>query len=290
MTQQPLFLHYDRAALDREYDNRAKVADFAGYLRHYETASRAVRDGGRWRVRLDIAYDQQHAPGQTLDVFRPQGSALPVNVFIHGGYWKSLSKNDFSFVANGLCGAGAVCVVIDYALIPAVDMDTLVSQCRAALAWVWRNAAALGADRDRLYVSGHSAGGHLTAMMLATDWPALAADLPVELIRGACGISGLYDLEPIRLCFLNDELGLEPAAAQRNSPSLLQRHGAAPLLLPLGGLEGPEYLRQSRVLADAWHNTEVRVFEDENHFSIIAELDRQDSRLSEALGEQMRNG
>jgi arylformamidase len=107
-------------------------------------------------------------------------------------------------------------VVINYALIPTVDMDELVRQCRASIAWVWRHADSFNGDPGRLFVSGHSAGGHLVAMLMATDWPAFGA--PADVLKGGCGISGLYDLEPIRLCYRNDVLALTPEAARRNSP------------------------------------------------------------------------
>ena len=117
---------------------------------------------------------------------------------MHGGYWRSLDKQHFSFVARGLQPAGVLVAVINYALIPTVDMDELVRQVRASVAWLHRNVAALGGDPDNITVSGHSAGGHLTAMLLSTDWPAFAG-LPADLVKAGCGISGLYDLEPIRL-------------------------------------------------------------------------------------------
>jgi arylformamidase len=284
-----VFRHYDQAALDREYDNRGKVADFADYMERYKAASAALWDSPD--CRLDVAF----GPGadETLDIF-PAGDNAPIHIFIHGGYWKMLSKNEFSYVANAFVPKGVTTVVINYGLIPAVSMDELVRQCRAAVAWTWRHAASFGGDPGHIYVSGHSAGGHLTAMLMATDWPSFEQGLPADLVKGGCGISGLYDLEPIRLCFLNDDLKLTPQEAARNSPVRLSRHYPAPLLLPVGALEGPEYLRQSNDLATAWDDQgsapQVLVMADMNHFSIVEQLNRPDSELALAIHRQMGTG
>lgn len=285
-----VFLDYDRESLDREYNNRAKVADAEEYLARYSQTSEATRQtlGGR----LNVAYGSSAA--ELLDVFSTPHDGAPVQVFFHGGYWKALSKDDFSFVANSFVSAGAVTVVIEYALIPSVDMDELIRQCRASLGWVWRNAADIGGDPDRIFVSGHSAGGHIAAMMMATDWPAFDNALPVDLVKGACGISGLYDLEPVRLCYLNDELKLDQATVTRNSPARLARHAKGPLLLAVGGLEGPEYLRQTNGLAQAWRAQgsapEIMVMAGIQHFSIVEQLNDTTSELSREIQRQMGFG
>lgn len=284
-----IFRGYDRAALDREYNNRGKVTDFADYLARYARESEATRR--QLAGRLDMAYGP--TPTETLDIFPAAGPGpAPINVFIHGGYWMALDKRDFSFVARGLQPAGATVVVINYALVPSVDMDELVRQCRAAVAWIHRNARSFGGDPGRIYVSGHSAGGHLTAMCLATDWVSLGA--PPDVVKGGCGISGLYDLEPIRLCYLNDTLKLDHQTACRNSPVGLRPTGRAPLLLPVGGLEGPEYHRQSEELAAAWrkHGTQCEVMDMPGiqHFSIVSQLEVPTSELSRAIHRQMGLG
>jgi len=202
----------------------------------------------------------------------------------------ALDKADFSFVAHAFQPAGAAVVVINYALMPAVAMDELVRQCRASVAWVYRNAPSFGGDPHRIFVSGHSAGGHLVAMLLATDWPAFAG-LPADVVKGGAGISGLYDLEPIRLCYLNDTLQLGPDAARRNSPVHLLPGSRAPLLLPVGGLEGPEYHRQSEDLAAAWRARgvpcEVMDLAGIQHFSIVSQLEDPTSDLGRAILRQM---
>ena len=284
---EPIFREYDRKGLDREYDNRAKVADSERHLAWYTSesaAARAVLPG-----RLDVPYGPSTA--ETLDVFPAVGpEPAPVQVFIHGGYWRALDKSDFSFVARAF-HLDAVVVVINYALIPAVDMDELVRQCRAAVAWVHRNARMFGGDPERIYVSGHSAGGHLVAMVMATDWRAVAG-LPGDLVKGGSAVSGLYDLEPIRLCYLNDTLKLGPDEARRNSPVELAPGRAGPLLLAVGGLEGPEYHRQTDDLARAWRargvTCTVMDMPGLDHFSIIAQLNDRASKLSRAIRGQMR--
>ncbi|HEU5322155.1 MAG TPA: alpha/beta hydrolase fold domain-containing protein, partial [Methylomirabilota bacterium] len=136
-----VFLGYDREALDREYDNRRKVAGAADYLARY--AKDSARARGELPCRLDVPYGA-HA-GETLDVFPAAAPGAPVHVFVHGGYWQWLDKADFSFVARAFVPDAAV-VVVDYALIPAVDMDEQVRQCRAAVAWVHRHAASFNGD------------------------------------------------------------------------------------------------------------------------------------------------
>src|SRR5881409_1765600 len=267
---QVVFRDYDRAALDREYDNRAKVKDAPEWLERYARESAKAR--AEISCRLDVAYGP--SPGETLDVFPAPGSApAPVHVFIHGGYWHRLDKADFSFVARGLLPAGAVVVVINYALIPTVQMAELVSQCRASIAWVHRHAASFGGDPRRIFVSGHSAGGHLVAMLMSTDWG--SEGLPADVIKAGCGISGLYDLEPIRLCYLNDVLSLTPEAARRNGPVHCPPPRSGPLLLTVGGLEGPEYHRQTEELAAVWRSRRLPCqtldMPGLHHFSILSE-------------------
>jgi arylformamidase len=207
-------------------------------------------------------------------------------VFVHGGYWRSFDKQDFSFVARGLQPAGVLVAVVNYALIPTVDMDELVRQVRASVAWLHRNVAALGGDPARLTVSGHSAGGHLVAMLMSTDWGRFAG-LPGDVVKAGLGISGLYDLEPIRLSYLNETLGLTMETARRNSPVHLVPAAAGRLVLPVGAKEGDEYHRQTESLAAAWRRrglaVEVMDMAGHDHFSIITEPGEPGTPLSRAI-------
>ena len=282
-----VFFGYDQAALDREYNNSGKVPNAAELIAWYPAESARTRDA--LPARLDLRYGPR--PGETLDVFLPEGAGpWPVHVFVHGGYWRSLDKSDFSFVARGLQPAGILVAVINYALIPTVDMDELVRQVRASVAWLHRNVRALGGDPARITVSGHSAGGHLVAMLMSTDWVELAG-VPSDVIKAGCGISGLYDLEAIRLCYLNQTLGLTMEAARRNSPVHLVPRSAGPLLLPLGAKEGDEYHRQTESLGAAWRrrglHAEVIDMASHDHFSIITELGDHRTPLSRAIQRQV---
>jgi arylformamidase len=278
-----IFFGYDQAALDREYNNSAKIPNAAEYLAWYPGESARTRE--TLPARLDLRYGP-HA-GETLDVFLPEGRGpWPVHVFIHGGYWRSLDKQDFSFVARGIQPAGVLVAVVNYALVPTVDMDELVRQVRASVAWLHRNVEALGGDRDTITVSGHSAGGHLTAMLMSTDWEAFAG-LPSDVVKAGCGISGLYDLEPIRLSYLNQTLGLTMETARRNSLVHLVPAAAGPLLLAVGAKEGDEYHRQSEALAVAWRRrglpVEVIDMAGHDHFSIVTELGQPGTPLGRAI-------
>ena len=195
---------YSQAALDAQYDNRAKVPAWAEYLTRYRAASAQAREQ-HTQARLNVAVGPSAI--EAIDIFPAAGPApAPVLVFIHGGYWHMLDKADFNFVANGFVPHGITTVVINYGLIPTVTMAELVRQCRQAVAWTIANAASFGGDPARVAVSGHSAGGHLTAMIGATDWSTFTAPmLPVPVThRPVAGyaLSGLHDLEPIRCCAL----------------------------------------------------------------------------------------
>ncbi len=281
-----VFREYDQQALDAEYNNREKVPDSADWLQRYAIASAEAR--AALDCRLDVVYGMH--PGERLDVFPARGGPAPVHVFVHGGYWHRLDKSDSSFVARAFQPSGAAVVVINYALIPTVDLDELVRQCRASIVWVHRNAASFGGDPARIFVSGHSAGGHLAAMLLSTDWAAFAG-LPADVVKAGCGISGLYDLEPIRLSYLNEVLKLTPESARRLSPvhGLPPRSG--PLLLAVGGLEGPEYHRQGEELAAVWRTKRLPCqtldMPGLHHFSILSELEDPGTTLSRLLLRQM---
>ena len=263
----------DRAALDANYNLRAAVPEHLAWFERYTTTSAAFR--ARWPGRLDLAYGD--SPRQAIDLFSPQTPQVsrppgpPLLVFIHGGYWQSRDRKDFSFVAERLVEAGAAVALVGYDLAPAVDMDTIVGQIRDAIAWLHRHADAHGFDPERICLAGHSAGGHLAAMALATDWT--ASGLPADLIKGVCAISGVFDLEPIRLCYLNEVLRLDAGQTRRNSPVLLPPRARCPVMLTVGERETEAFHRQSSVYADALRRAdlacELVVQPDLDHFAIV---------------------
>jgi arylformamidase len=259
---------YDQIALDEAYDAGGSVADFDGYLRGYAENSARAREtleGAR-----NVAYGAHK--DQVLDVFRAadQATPAPVNLFLHGGYWRRLTKDENGFAALAMAPAGATVMVNTYSLAPDVHLDVIVRQCREAVAWAYRNAAAHGADPDRLYISGHSAGGHLVAMMLATDW---AGDygLPADVIKGATAISGLFDLRPLRFAAPQEWLELSPAAAERNSPILNLPVHRCPVILSYGSDDPIGFHEQTDAYAEALrkHGVAVtaEVFPGLDHFA-----------------------
>ncbi len=285
---EPVFRSYDQEALDWEYNNRGKVPDTA------ECKAAQLAGSDEAKAQFNAQLDERFGDGDTdlLDIYHAAGDGpRPVHVFFHGGYWKSNTKNDFGFVAKPFVPHGITTVVVEYPLIPSVRMATLVDRCRAAMQWVWRNAGKLGCNPDNITVSGHSAGGHITAMMASTDWSAYDSALPQNLVKAGCAISGVYDLEPVRLSFQNDDLQFSPEEAAEFSPVLMKPGRVAPLLLPVGGDEGPEFIRQSEDLAAAWSaqgkDISAMVMPGKHHFTTINEFLDPDSTLSNTVRTQI---
>jgi len=277
-----LYRSYDKAGLDAQYFLRGRVPEHPEYFRRWAEDSAAVRRARP--CRLDIPYDVE-----TLDLFPAEKKPAPCLVFIHGGYWQALDKSDFSFLVPAFQDAGIAVAVVNYTLAPKASMDEIVRQNRAALAWLHRSAREYGVDPARIHVAGHSAGGHLTAMLLATDWSAFG--LERNPVRGACAISGLYDLEPIRLCYLNDVLGLNAATAARNSPLRHLPKQSPPLILSVGTGETDEFLRQQADFAAAWRKAglplEIPDQPGAHHFEIVNRLGQLTSPLHQAVMRQI---
>ncbi len=272
----------DPAWLDTQYNNRARVPDHARTFANWAAASALAR--AKSVARLDQRYGD--GAGETLDVFpavSPPAAGAPVLVFIHGGYWRSLDKADHSFVAPSFTADGAMVVVPNYALCPAVGIEHIVLQMAAAVAWVWHHAADYGGDPKRIALAGHSAGGHLAAMLLSCRWKEVADDLPAQPLAGALSISGLYDLEPLRhTAFLQADLRLTPASVARLSPAFFPRPKGAKLYATVGSDESDEFLRQNRLIRDVWGPTAVPVCETvpaSNHFTVLASLADPQARL-----------
>ncbi len=258
--------------LDAQYNNRARVADHAQVLARWAEASALARTAPT--ARLDLRYGA--GVGETLDVFPAAQPGAPVLIFIHGGYWRALDKSDHSFVAPSFNADGAMVVVPNYALCPAVSIEHITLQVAAVVAWVWRHAAAHGGDPTRIALAGHSAGGHLAAMLLSCRWREVADGLPAQPLAGALSISGLYDLEPLRHTpFLQGDLRLTPASVARLSPAFFPRPKAGKLYTTVGLDESDEFLRQNRLIRDVWGPTAVPVCETVagcNHFTVLAGL------------------
>jgi acetyl esterase/lipase len=274
-----LYRGMDRAALDAAYNNTAAVGQARRdvYVAGWTTRSEAIRRAPG--ARLDVPYGA--GPRQRLDVFPCGAPAAPTLVYIHGGYWQMNDKEPYAFLGEGVLGAGFHLVLVEYTLAPAARLDQIVAEVRAATAWTIEHAKELDGDPARVFVSGHSAGGHLTAMAM-TD----------ARVAGGVAISGLYDLEPIRLNYLNEKLGLDVAEAERNSPRRHLPAAAGPLVVTVGLGELPELVRQSEEYAAAWTarglSGRYLPLPAHDHFSILEELARPDGAILAALRELAR--
>lgn len=272
----------DPAWYDAQYNNRARVPEAAPILARWTEASALARQGLRGEI--DVPYGDSAA--ERLDVFAADRAGAPVLVFVHGGWWRALDKADHSFIAPAFVKAGAMVVVPNYALCPAVGIEEIALQTTRALAWTWRHAASYGGDPSRIVVAGHSAGGHLAAMLLACRWKTVGEDLPPRLVTGALSISGVFDLEPLRLApYLQVDLRLTPASVRRLSPAFFPRP-RGPLYAVVGGDESDEHLRQNRLIRDQWGPSTVPVCETivaRNHFDILHDFVDPGMRLH-ALG------
>jgi arylformamidase len=262
----------DRQTLDAAYNNSAAVADSDQYLADWLRRSEALR--ARMPDHLDLAYGD--ASRERLDFFATKQSGAATLLFFHGGYWQRNDKEGFSFIAEGPLAHGFHVAVAGYTLAPEARMAGIVREARTALHWLHQHLPALGGNPARLYVGGWSAGGHLAAMLMDE-----------AMVAGGLAISGLFDLEPIRLCYLNEKLGLDAEQAARNSPLLNLPARAAKLIIAYGSDELPELKRESREFGAVWsaRGLPAETIEVANchHYAVLEQLAQADGLLAKAL-------
>ena len=255
--------------LQAEYDNRARVPDYASHLDAWQRDAAAWRDACPHKA-LDLAYGPSER--QRLDLFHPADADAPQALYIHGGYWKALDRRSSSHCARGLNELGVAVAVPSYDLCPDVAVAAIVAQMRAAAVFLWWRRG------RRILAIGHSAGGHLAAMLLATDWRAIDPAVPEGLVAAALPISGVFELAPLLRTTIGDGLGVDSTSARALSPRFLPSP-KRPLHCVVGSAESDEFLRQSRDMATAW-NGGFETTPGDNHFTVIAPLAKRDSTLT----------
>ncbi len=233
-----------------QYNARAGIPDHPQIFTRWQKESALVRRTQAGLLDLPVGL----AAKEKLDFYPAYRAGAPLLVFIHGGWWRSLDKSDFTFIVPSYRQAGFNVALTNYTLAPEASIEEIVSQQLRALAWLYRNADRLEFDRNRIVVAGHSAGGHLAAMMLAALWPAFAPDLPHDLVKGGVLMSGLYDLDPVCYAdFVNEDLKLDAERALTLSPARMPQSHPAPFITSVGDLESDEFKRQTALIASEWH-------------------------------------
>ncbi|AJZ60922.1 alpha/beta hydrolase fold family protein [Paraburkholderia fungorum] len=258
------------AELEAQYNMRLLRPDFeANLLQAWLSRSAAFRRSPH--AQLDVAYGP--GPRDRLDYFPAASAGAPLLIFFHGGFWQRGDKSVYSFVAEPFVAEGISVVLVNYTLCPAVSVDEIVVQSQRALAWLWRHAGELGCSRERWFVSGHSAGGHLASRMIATHWDTLGDDLPKQMLSGAILISALFDLEP--LCETSINEGLQLDREQARAVSALRHSPAtdAPQLIAVGGVETPAFHQQARAYEMAFGKAQRFMpyyrIDDCDHFDVL---------------------
>lgn len=262
-----IYKSYDQAALNHQYNNRELVPDYATYLDDWESRSQLVLNSTT-RYHQSLAYGD--LPAEKLDIYPANQRGAPTLIFIHGGYWQSMDKERFQFIAAAFHPYDMTVVILTYPLGPETAMDKIVESIQRAMRWIHAHIEEYHGDPTRLYLSGHSAGGHLSTMMLTREFG------PSEVkFKGIVALSGLYDLTPIRLSHVNEKLNMDDTLAKALSPVRLHPKENCPLILAVGGEESDEYHCQMRDLENAWSSgvdLQSWILPGLNHFSILSEF------------------
>jgi arylformamidase len=268
--------------VERQYNNRAACPDHLHWFAEYARWSAAAY------ASLEVTRDLRYGPAakETLDLFVPPGASRGTFVFLHGGYWRAFDKADFAFVATTFVQRGIAVANVNYDLCPDVTVADIVGECRRAVGWIAREGARHGADVGRIVIGGHSAGGHLVAMMYCTDWGAQGfANAP---FHAGVTLSGIHELTPLPRVSFNSDLDLDEASARELSPALLPVTVVTPLLMAVGGAETTEFIRQTRLLWELWpaHRppgaSAPLVAAGKHHFSVVADYADPASELARA--------
>ena len=266
-----VYRDYTQDELNVQYSARGTAPDGDVYRDFISENSARVRE--EMDCRSDVPYGP--TPEEVINVFPAEKPGSPIVYFIHGGYWRSSSQNDVDLYAEALVPAGCAYVTVNYLLAPEATIDEIVRQCRTGLAWTYNNAASFNGDPNNVHVVGRSAGGHLTGMMLADGWREEFV-LPDDLIKSACALSGLFDLEPVRLSNVNEWAKLDKEAADRNSPIHHMPKIPCPIIIAWGENETDEFKRQSDLYRIAWQSRgwpcEIMEFAGKHHFASMPDL------------------
>jgi arylformamidase len=275
-----------QAQIDAQYNPSMALADATAPGKHFAAAADKARSS--LKAHFDIPFGP--TVHETLDIFPADKPNAPVFVFIHGGYWRAMQAKDFSGVALGLQARGIATVAINYALCPFVTIDEITRQARAAVAWTLRNIADYGGDPQRVAVGGHSAGGHLAAMCLQTEWQR-DYGLAQDPLKAAVLVSGLFDLEPLRYSYLQPMIQLDDGIVKRNSPAFMARASKTPVWVTWGGAESTEFARQAQIYHDAaqaaGNAAELRAIPGADHFTVIHGFEQPDSPLCNWLVDKL---
>ena len=283
-----VYKQFDQKALDTQYNNRLHVPEYADYLNRWELLSRETEQ--KLQVIKDIAYGNLQR--ERLDLYpslQPQSKTL---IFIHGGYWQMLDKSMFHFIANGFHSYGVTTVLLTYPLAPEASIDQIVLSCRNAIKWLYGNINTFNGDPDEMYVAGHSAGGHLAAMLMATDWKLFNPGISANVLKGICTISGLFNLVPMYHSYVNKVLKMDMETATGNSPVMLEPLNSCPLIVAVGDAETAEFNDQSKEFYTCWKNKGVDIellqLPRQNHYSIAEAIVDTQSSLHQALLQLMK--
>jgi len=276
---------YSIEDFERQYNPRQAVPDHQGKIDARVTASAEAR------CRIEGTYDLRYGPGplEVLDIFPAEGEAAPVQFYIHGGYWRAQDKSDVSFLAEPLTAAGACVVIVNYDLCPNVTLPEIIAEMVRALSWTHANIAEWGGDPARIFISGNSAGAHLGAMMLAHDWR--ADGLPDDLIKGAALLTGVYDPEPVLGISVNEAIQLTADMVDTVSPLRNPPRRDLPLVVPVGGAETAEWIKQTRTYVDLCQANGIGAVYMEvpgaDHFDMTSAMGDMDGPVLPAILAQM---
>ena len=265
--------------LEKGYNVRLLVNDFDALIEKWSNWSED------FRANVDSSIDCQYGNGEQdkLDIFRSGKPNAPLFIFVHGGYWQRGDKSIYSFVAESFVNSGIDVALIGYQLCPGASMTNIVDKIREAIVWIWNNADDYSISKNRINVSGHSAGGHITGMVLATDWSTISNNLPKDIVKTGIPISGLYQLDPIRETTIADALGLNDEESLALSPHFYQPQTEAPILVTLGGGETPEFHWQTNKFLKRWKNFKAPLDyfaePDVDHFGVVERLANSESQI-----------